>query len=141
MCATRLWRRSQSNSERVTPVKTHLRGFKPRALAATLLAMTMVSTGTAYGATVAISRTTGGHAANVDASDYRYHIYACDQLDDGHQIEGQARMATGETRYVRDSAGGSCSHLDGNTIINSFRACRLEITDTCGPWVAPKRTF
>ncbi len=117
-------------------MKTLTKEATVKVFVATVCAATFAATGTAY---AAYSYTTGGHAANVDASDYRYHIYACDLADDGHQIEGQARMRSGANNYVRDSAGGGCSHLDGNVIIDEFRACRLELFDTCGPWRIPSR--
>lgn len=53
-------------------MKTLTKKSTVKVFAATICAAAFASTGTAY---AAYSYTTGGHAANVDASDFRYHIY------------------------------------------------------------------
>lgn len=117
-------------------VITHRENIMRKVLAAT--AAVLVMTGGSAAAGVAVSATTGGHAKNSSGSDWSRHIYVCDTLDAGHEMEGQARMG-GYTAFVRDSAGGSCGHMVQSTSIKEFRSCRLKLIDNCGGWVAPRR--
>jgi len=80
------------------------------------------------------STTTGGYSYTSGA----YTVYACDTLDDGHQIEAQTHRASGATGFVRDSSGGGCQTASyGTDSIKEHRACRLMIFDQCGPWKKP----
>ncbi|QRO87158.1 hypothetical protein [Kytococcus sedentarius] len=106
-------------------------------LAAATLVVTLSSAGVAV-ADPSYSRVSGGHAANSSGSDYNTHVYVCDTADDGHEMEAQMRVGN-YTTFKRDSAGGSCGHSYQTSTIKEFRACRLELFDTCGGWVRPQR--
>lgn len=107
---------------------------------ATLLASGLMVGSASAAWEVAESRTTGGHAKNASSSDWNRHVYVCDTLDDGHEMEVQARMGTWTAR-ARDSKGGLCEHLTQTSSVEEFRSCRLMIFDQCGGWVEPKRVW
>lgn len=95
-----------------------------------IAATTLISLASVSSTALALSSTTtGGYAYNSGTT----RIYACDTSDDGHQIEAQGWVNSGERILSRDNAGGSCSSVSTSNRINRFRACRLEIFDSCGP--------